>query len=251
LVWGGVVEASGFTVDEAGPAESSPDDQPFPWQVNCRYSHPVACRLGMMSLMTALPPVSASMWAGIVLSLAVTGCGAAGKVQDSPGAPSSLSAPISPGAESVSPGTGAVDAGLPAATAAFKAHFTDAIYEDQSRDFTPFGSDQGWDMLQEWAGRRNELTTQSTVAQVLEGSGFGGIDHDLTAADAQAVPQPGGQVEAAAVIIGAGFTLLRLTGHIDQAGKALTLKAIDALIDRYGSLPQLARAHTDLQSWHD
>jgi hypothetical protein len=188
------------------------------------------------------------MWAGIVLSLAVTGCGAVGKTQDSPGAAPSLSAPVSPGAESVSPGTAAVDAGLPAA--AFKAHFTDAIYEDQSGDFTPFGSDEGWDMLQEWAGRRNELTAQSTVAQVLEGSGFGGIEQDLTVPDAQAVPQPGGQVEAAVVIIGAGFTLLRLAGHIDQAGKTLTLKAIDVLIDRYGSLPQLGRARADLQSWH-
>lgn len=184
-------------------------------------------------------------------SLTVSGCGATRQPGEWPGTASSTGvlAPVDAG--SSAPGTVGVDVRLPEATATFSAHFTDPIYEDQSGDFAPFGSDEGWDMLQEWAGRRNELNGGSTVAQILQGSDFGGIEQHLTVSEPQGVPRPGGQVDAAVVIIGAGFTLLRLTGHIDQEGKALTLKAIDVLMDRYGSPPQLARVRADLQSWHD
>lgn len=63
------------------------------------------------------------------------------------------------------------------------------------------------------------------------------------------VPAPGGQVEAATLTIGAGFTLLRLTGHIDDAGRRQTLKALDVLIRRYDSPQELVRQRTDLESW--
>jgi len=88
------------------------------------------------------------------------------------------------------------------------------------------------------------------LAQLIQDSGFDGIEHELDFPESPGVPAPGGQVDAATIVIGAGFTLLRLTGHIDDEGKLLTLKALDVLIARYDSPPQLLRQRTDLQSWH-
>lgn len=72
---------------------------------------------------------------------------------------------------------------------------------------------------------------------------------ELDSREGPGIPVPGGQVDAATITIGAGFTLLRLTGHIDEAGRKLTLKAIDVLIRRYDSPPELLRQKADLQSW--
>jgi len=50
------------------------------------------------------------------------------------------------------------DGALPEAAPAFRSHFTDPVYDDQAGDLAPFGTDEGWDLLHEWAARRNELT---------------------------------------------------------------------------------------------
>jgi uncharacterized protein YfeS len=140
--------------------------------------------------------------------------------------------------------------GLPKADAAFAAHFTDPVYNDPSGEFAPFGTDEGYDLLHEWADRRDELGPNTTVADLIEESGFADVVSELDSPEGAGIPSPGGQVDAATITIGAGFTLLRLTGHIDKAGRNQTLKAIDVLIRRYGSPAELVRQRTDLQSFN-
>ena len=141
------------------------------------------------------------------------------------------------------------DDALPKAAPGFTSHFTDPVYEDPAGEFAPFGTDEGWDLLHEWADRRSELNTSSTVSQLLEESGFGEMEHQLDVPETAGIPVPGGQVDAATMVIGAGFTLLRLTGHVDEQGKRLTLKALNVLIDRYDSPSELLRQRADLESW--
>lgn len=141
------------------------------------------------------------------------------------------------------------DDDLPAAAPAFAAHFTDAVYSDPAGEFAPFGTDEGFDMLYEWADRRDELDSNTTVADLVEQSGFSNVVSRLETQEGPGIPAPGGQVDAATITIGAGFTLLRLTGHIDEAGRKKTLKALDVLIDRYDSPAELLRQRADLQSW--
>ena len=139
---------------------------------------------------------------------------------------------------------------LPPPDPAFAKHFTDPLYSDLGGEFAPFGTDEGFDMLYDWVDRRSELGPDSTVVQLLAGTGFEGMVATLDVPEGRhKVPLPGGQVDAATIVIGAGFTLLRLTGHIDDRGKQLTLKALDALIGFYGPEPDLVRQRDDLLSW--
>jgi hypothetical protein len=138
---------------------------------------------------------------------------------------------------------------LPAASPAFAAHFSDPIYDDPADEFAPFGTDEGFDLVHEWAERRDELGPDTTVAHLLEESGFADVGSELDNPEGPGVPAAGGQVDAATITIGAGFTLLRLTGRIDEDGRRQTLKALDVLIHRYDSPPQLVRQRRDLASW--
>jgi len=122
---------------------------------------------------------------------------------------------------------------------AFAAHFTDPIYTDVGLETAPFGSDEGADMIAIWDERRDELGPDSTVADVLEGDPEEYLsNHD---------------VDSAVAVQSAGFTLLRLTGHIDAAGKRATLAALKQLLgeDMMGDDPALIRQRDDLLSWSD
>jgi len=152
------------------------------------------------------------------------------------------------------------DYALPEASPDFRSHFTDPVYEDPAGEFAPFGTDEGSDMLHEWDERRGELADSSTVSQLLEESGYDGVEQHLDVPEPAGLggerrpahlPVPGGQIDAAFIVIAAGFTLLRLAGHIDEHGKRLTLKALDVLIDFYDSpVPaELLRQREDLASW--
>lgn len=138
---------------------------------------------------------------------------------------------------------------LPEAAPEFAAHFTDTIYDEPASEFAPFGSDEGWDMLHEWDERRDELTAQTTVADLIVGSGFAELVSSAGFDTGGSVPEAGGLVDAATIVVSAGFTLLRLTGHIDDEGKRETLRALDILIDYYDSPPELVRQRDDLRSW--
>ncbi|MDF2143788.1 hypothetical protein [Knoellia sp. p5-6-4] len=84
---------------------------------------------------------------------------------------------------------------------------------------------------------------------MVEESRFADIASELDNPEGPGLPAPGGQVDAATITIGAGFTLLRLTGRIDEDGRLQTLRALDVLIHRYDSPPQLVRQRRDLESW--
>lgn len=139
---------------------------------------------------------------------------------------------------------------LPEAAAAFTAHFSDPVYEDPAGEFAPFGTDEGSDMLYEWAERRDELGPDTTVADLIEGAGMAEVAAGLDIPEQGRIPRAGGQVDAAATIVAAGFTLLRLSGRIDDDGKQPTLTALDILIRYYDSPPELVRQRADLESWH-
>lgn len=141
------------------------------------------------------------------------------------------------------------DEDFPKAHPAFAAHFTDSLYDDAGGEFAPFGTDEGFDLLYEWDERRDELGPDTTVADLVDESGFADVVSELDTPEGPGIPKPGGQVDAATITIGAGFTLLRLTGRIDDEGRSRTLKALDVLIERWDSPKELVRQRADLQSW--
>jgi hypothetical protein len=104
-------------------------------------------------------------------------------------------------------------------------------------------------LLRVRAERRDELGPNTTVADLIEESGFADVVSELDSPEGLGIPVPAGQVDAATITIGAGFTLLRLTGRIDEEGRHQMLKAIDVLMHRYDSPEELVRQRTDLQSW--
>ncbi|QGN58737.1 RHS repeat-associated core domain-containing protein [Nostocoides sp. HKS02] len=138
---------------------------------------------------------------------------------------------------------------LPAEHPAFAAHFTDPVYSDVAGEFAPFGTDEGFELLQVWADRREHLSSTTTLAWLLTESGLDDLLGQLDADEPGMIPEPGGQIDAATFVVAAGFTLLRLTGRIDDPGTTLTLRALDVLITRYHAPPELLRQRDDLLSW--
>ena len=94
-------------------------------------------------------------------------------------------------------------------------------------------------MLAIWDERRDELGPHSTVADVLEGD-----PQEYLSSNA---------VDDAIAVQAAGFTLLRLTGHIDAVGKQATLAALGQLMspDMFGENPAIIRQRDDLRSWSE
>lgn len=99
----------------------------------------------------------------------------------------------------------------------FQAKFTHPVYADPYSEFGIFGSDEAADVFSEWSSRRKDLGPNSTVQQVLS--------------IVQGVSELG--VEADPWIIGAGYTLLWLTGQIDKDGKTIVLGALARERDRF------------------
>jgi uncharacterized protein YfeS len=115
------------------------------------------------------------------------------------------------------------DEELPEAVPAFSAHFTEPVYDDPAGEFAPFGA-EGFDLLYEWAERRDELDARTAVADLIEDSGFTDVVAELDTPEGPGIPVPGGQVDAATITVGAAFTILRHAGRIDEAGRQQTLK---------------------------
>jgi len=138
---------------------------------------------------------------------------------------------------------------LPTPAPAFAAHFTDPLYDDPASELAPFGTDEGADLLHEWAGRRDELGPSSTLAHLLEEEGASEMVEDLDLPVTDPDRAPDGLVDAATTVVGAGFTLLRLTGRLDVQGLADTRKAVDVLLRLHGEEPELVRQRDDLRSW--
>ena len=134
---------------------------------------------------------------------------------------------------------------LPVPHPGFVARFTDPLYEDEGEELAPFGSDEGWDLVREWGERRDELSADATVQEVLDESPFPEAVAHLGDPD-ERVPGPLGGVDAATYVIASGFTLLRLTGRIDHEGRAATLRALDALARHMGPRPEIDLMRKDL-----
>lgn len=128
---------------------------------------------------------------------------------------------------------------------AFTDHFSSPIYDDPAGEFAPFGTDEGADLLADWAARSDELGPTSTVRDLLA-DGFDDPS-DVDGMLAELDDEDG--VDTATTVVGAGFTLLRLTGQIDDEGRAAVLRALAALESFYGEQPELSRMRDDLESF--
>ncbi len=122
----------------------------------------------------------------------------------------------------------------------FAAHFTDPLYTDEGGEFAPFGTDEGWDVMVSWAEGRDELSSCTTVRDLLADEQVGGGTLD----DPE---QNGPDVDA--TIIAAGFGLLYLTGQVDREGKQLTLDALRRTASSYPGVRELATMTRDLTSF--
>lgn len=120
----------------------------------------------------------------------------------------------------------------------FAAHFRDPLYDDPADELAPFGNDEGWDLVTDWAKRSDELDSGSTLAQIapewFEDTPL--VPDDLNEDD----------VDLNDIVIGAGFTLLRLTGQIGEADRALVLRALDIRDRTYGQQRETQQMRTDL-----
>jgi hypothetical protein len=198
----------------------------------------------------------------VVAALAVVlmGCGSTAAGPAGPGSPaapdptrsapaattSATPGPRSPGVGPVPTSTPAVDppdADFPAPHPAFAEHFADPMYHDAGDELAPFGSDEGFDLLFTWKEKARDLTACTTVRSVFEGddpAAAGGIDR--TSDDDPA--QDG-------AIVGAGFTLIFFTGHIDPEGKRLVMDAIrrEARYYRNGRIREFPVMLRDLESF--
>lgn len=133
------------------------------------------------------------------------------------------------------------DSYLPDPHPSFADHFTDPIYDDLSDSMAPFGSDEAADEVAEWLERG--IGRSATLSELLA------VSFD---ADAGTVLEEwDGEDDAAdAVLIGLGFLLLRVNGHLEAEGRVAVDAALERQQDRYGiDVPQLVRAREDLASF--
>lgn len=141
-----------------------------------------------------------------------------------PGGGPAPSVPIpSNAADQPTPDADPPDDDFPTRHKIFASHFTDPLYVDQGEEFAPFGSDEGSDTLWYWATRRAELTRCTTLRWMID---------RYDPAGALAEPQNNGP-DVDGFIIGAGFALILVTGHIDTEGKDLVLDALQRTYSYY------------------
>jgi uncharacterized protein YfeS len=119
----------------------------------------------------------------------------------------------------------------------FAEYFTDPIYDDPANDFAPFGNDEGADVLAIWTERAGELDETTTVRALLEDGETDPDDTWLAEND---------DVDTAMFAVGAAFTLLRLTGRIDDDGTRLALRGLDVLEGFYEPIAEVQRMRADL-----
>ncbi len=133
---------------------------------------------------------------------------------------------------------------LPDAHPAFRAHFTDPVYDAEGADDGPFGNDEGWDLVMDWGGRRDELGPDSSLATILNTEDVLRVAGPMEGVDG---------IETAQFVVGAAFTLLRLTGRISEEDRAIALLAVGFRIDHAGSDPDpvLVVQRDDLLTWRN
>ena len=129
---------------------------------------------------------------------------------------------------------------LPEAHPSFRAHFTDPVYDDPGADAGPFGNDAGWELVTEWGDRRDELDATGDLRTVLATDDVRTVVGPMEGVDG---------IETAQFVIGAAFTLLRLTGRLPDDDRALALEALDFLIATTGPERELVVQRDDLAGW--
>jgi uncharacterized protein YfeS len=140
------------------------------------------------------------------------------------GGPSSSVPVLDDAADQPTPSAGPLEElSFPKPHQKFAAHFTDPLYYDEAEEFSPFGSDEGWDTMATWSERRGELDRCATVRWLIENNDQAG---------ALERPEANGP-DVDGFVIGAGFALIYLTGQIDAEGKSLTLDALHRTYSYY------------------
>lgn len=102
----------------------------------------------------------------------------------------------------------------------FSAEFTHPLYSSEADEFAPFGSDEGADLLDTWSRRRADLSPGATLRTILVD---GADEPDQLWAEFRQADPP---ADLDAILIAAGFVLLRLTGEIDDDGRSMVLQAL-------------------------
>ena len=131
---------------------------------------------------------------------------------------------------------------LPEAHPAFRAHFTDPLYDDPGADLGPFGNDEGWELVMSWGDRRDELGPDSGLRTVLETDDVQNAAGPMEGVDG---------IETAIFLVGAAFTLLRLTGQLPEADRTLALAALELRIEAPGAVRELVVQRDDLLAWRN
>ncbi len=108
---------------------------------------------------------------------------------------------------------------LPPAHSRFVRHFTHAIYSDPVDEFTPFGTDEGADILAMALDGQPVLDESSTVRDVLA--------EEIDDVEEFIAEIPDDAPDLDGIVIGAGFTLLRLTGQVDDTGREWLVAALE------------------------
>jgi uncharacterized protein YfeS len=110
---------------------------------------------------------------------------------------------------------------------AFAAHFTDSIYRASAvgnDDLLPFGTDEGFDTLWDWAERVGELKADPRLRALL-GDGADELIAELRDGEPN--------VDDDAMIIATGFALLRFTGQIDAEGREWLIEVLQRHVDEH------------------
>ena len=130
---------------------------------------------------------------------------------------------------------------LPPAHPRYLEVFGDPFYEDQVHDFAPFGSDEGWDAMADLVEHPPAVTGADTVRGLArrvwdwdDGTAF---DQDGLLETEYTDP----------AVIGIAFTLLRVTGHLDEEGRERLVAALRRQRERFGDdVPDFTRMLADL-----
>ena len=132
------------------------------------------------------------------------------------------------------------DIALPDAHPAFRLAFPSRLYDDQVDEFAPFGSDEGWDAMAEIVEDFTPLEDDVTLRRLsedvleLEDDEFDATDLDETE-------------ESDFAMIGVGFTILRVSGRIDDEGRRWLIDAVARQRRRFGDdIEVLQRMAMDL-----
>lgn len=125
----------------------------------------------------------------------------------------------------------------------FATHFTHPIYDDPADEWSPFGSDGAAGVLAEWESRRDELTSSTRLREMYD------TDEEWRESAAAIGTSPLDAVDEATWVVARAFTLLRLTGQIDEGGKVAALRGLDRLLLETDGADEYLQQKRDLQSW--